>query len=70
VHRALALIGQDVGGELAREAGGGREACPQQQSSIAGAIPDNVSRIVSESIQASAKWLEANGARSIADDAA
>ncbi|WP_395067949.1 helix-turn-helix domain-containing protein [Paraburkholderia silvatlantica] len=69
VRKALALIEQDCGGEFAREAVG--RVMTQQQTSFAAAIRENVSGFVSERIQTSAKWLEANGDRPITiDDAA
>ncbi len=69
VRKALALIEQDFGGDFAREAVG--RVMTQQQTSFTATIRENVSGFVSERIQASAKWLEANGDRPITiDDAA
>lgn len=69
MRKALALIERDFGGDFAREVVG-RVATPQQ-TSFTSTIRQNIPGFVSERIQASARWLEANGDRPITiDDAA
>ena len=70
LRNALALIEQDFGSEVAREAAS-RVMPRPQQTRITAMLRERVSGHVSERIQASARWLEANGDRSVTiEDAA
>lgn len=70
LREALALIERDLGSALAREVAG--HAMPRRQrNGFTAAIRTTLSGGVSERIQASANWLEANGDRPVTiDDAA
>jgi transcriptional regulator GlxA family with amidase domain len=70
LRNAITLIEQDFGSDFAREAAG-RVMSRQQYSCFTATIRENAPGYVSERIQASARWLEANGDRPVAiDDAA
>jgi transcriptional regulator GlxA family with amidase domain len=70
LRNALALIEQDFGSEFAREAAW-RVMPRRRHTCITAAVRERVAGQVSERIQASVRWLEANGDRPITiDDAA
>jgi transcriptional regulator GlxA family with amidase domain len=70
LRNTLALIEQDFGSDFAREAAS-RVMPRHQQTCITATIRESAAGRVSERIQASARWLEANGERAVTiDDAA
>jgi len=69
LQSALALVEEDLGPEIARQIA--EYVLPRpQRARFTATIRENASAYVSEKIQASARWLEANGDRSIAIDEA
>jgi transcriptional regulator GlxA family with amidase domain len=69
VRNALSLIEQDFGSDFAREAAS-RVMPRHQQTCFTATIRESASGHVSERIQASARWLEANGDRAVTIDEA
>jgi transcriptional regulator GlxA family with amidase domain len=69
LQSALALVEEDFGSEIARQIADHVLPRPQQARFTA-TIRENAPTYVSEKIQASARWLEANGDRPIAIDEA
>jgi transcriptional regulator GlxA family with amidase domain len=69
LHSALAIVQEDFGAEIARQIEDHVMPRPQQARFTA-TVRENAPASVSEKIQASAKWLEANGDRAIAIDEA
>jgi transcriptional regulator GlxA family with amidase domain len=69
LRNVLALIEQDFGSGFAREAAG-RIMLPYQRNRFTASIRENIPGYVSERIQESARWLEANGGRAVSMDAA
>jgi transcriptional regulator GlxA family with amidase domain len=69
LQNALALVEEDCGPEIARQIAD--QVLPRpQQARFTATIRENAPTYVSEKIQASARWLVANGDRPIAIDAA
>jgi transcriptional regulator GlxA family with amidase domain len=69
LQSALAVIQDDLGSEIARQIAD-HVVRPPQQTRFAATVRERAPASVSEKIQASAKWLEANGDRPIAIDEA
>ena len=69
LHIALSVVEEDLGAEIARQIADC--VAPPVETPFTASVRDSSSVRVSEKIQAAARWLEANGNRSIAiDDAA
>src|ERR1700689_2585195 len=69
LQTAVAVIEDDLGSEIARQIAD-HVVRPPQQTRFAATVRERAPASVSEKIQASAKWLEANGDRPIAIDEA
>ncbi|CAM2193587.1 Helix-turn-helix domain-containing protein [Paraburkholderia kururiensis] len=69
LRRALAVVQEDHGSDVARQIG--NWVAPPAETQFTAIVRKNASICISEQIQASARWIEANGDRQVSiDDAA